>query len=76
MSAENKDPTLEARITELETRLSFQEMTIHELNEVIIAQRDEFDVMTLALEGIKQRLQSLAEHPVLEQSEEAPPPHY
>lgn len=67
--------SLEARITELESRLAFQDDTIQALNDVLVAQRRELDQLQLQLAVLAKRQEELRgwlEVP----GDEAPPPHY
>jgi len=64
------------RLAELEVRLTFQDKTIQELNEVVTRQQRQLDRMTRELETLKAQLQILAPSLVASQSEETPPPHY
>ena len=66
-------PTLENRIDELEMRLSHQEKTIAELNDVITAQWQKTDKLERQLQRFAEELEAL-------ESNAAPtnqkPPHY
>jgi len=46
----------EARLTELESRLAFQEQTIEELHEVLYRQQGQIDLMTMELGRLRRRL--------------------
>ena len=63
------------RITELETRVAFQESTIQELSDVIAHQQQQIEILQGAHKKLYSRLeevsQGLAETPVNEV-----PPHY
>lgn len=48
--------TLDARLTELETRLVFQDQTIEELHEVIYRQQGQLDELARELTRLKTRL--------------------
>ena len=48
---------LEARITELESRLAFQDRTIEELHQVLYRQQGEIDRLQRELELLRPRLQ-------------------
>lgn len=67
---------MQERLAELEVRLTFQDKTIQELNEVVTRQQRQLDRMTRELETLKAQLQVLAPSLVASQSEETPPPHY
>lgn len=47
---------LAARLTELETRLAFQDQTIEELHEVIYQQQSQLDELTRELAKLSNRL--------------------
>jgi SlyX protein len=62
-------------LTELQTRLAFQDDTLQSLNQTVIRQQQEIQELKLELLELKERLQELAESEG-ERKEEAPPPHY
>lgn len=64
------------KITELETRIAFQDATIQELNDVVVRQQGEIDRLTRDLEMLKTQVRSMASYPVAGRDEETPPPHY
>lgn len=68
---------LNQRICELETKLSFQENTIEDLNNVIINQQFSLDKMQQQLRLLAQKIRNLEpNNNIASQSEETPPPHY
>lgn len=68
---------LNQRICELETKLSFQENTIEDLNNVIINQQFSLDKMQQQLRLLAQKMRNLEpNNNIASQSEETPPPHY
>lgn len=67
--------SLEMRITELETRLAFQDDTIQALNDVLVAQQRLVERLQLQVEALAKRQQELLEQLGPEEDEE-PPPHY
>ena len=62
-------------LTELETRLAFQDDALQSLNETVIRQQQEIQELKLELAELKERLQEIAETED-GRKEEAPPPHY
>ncbi len=67
---------MEARITELETRLAFQDDTLNQLNDVIVRQQWQIDRLQAQMLQLQDRLKSLIPSDVAPASEETPPPHY
>ncbi|WP_455365515.1 SlyX family protein [Kaarinaea lacus] len=67
---------LEERLTEIESRVAFQDDAIQQLNDVIVRQQRDIDQLTEELKVLKQQLQTLAPSLVVEQAQETPPPHY
>jgi SlyX protein len=65
---------LSERIDALESRLSYQDQTIEQLNETITAQWKQIDALTRQLAGLSDRLQE-AEASVPAAASERPP-HY
>lgn len=67
---------LEDRLTELETRLAFQEHALADLSDALAASRietaREADLLQRTLEALKQSRGEFFADP----SEEVPPPHY
>ncbi len=67
---------MEERLAELEIRVSFQDKTIQELNEVVTRQQFQLYQMAKDLEHLKAQLTTLAPSLVVPRDEETPPPHY
>lgn len=67
---------MEERLAELEIRVSFQDKTLHDLNEVVIRQQAELDRVLRELHALKARLQGMAVSNIATAAEETPPPHY
>ena len=67
---------LENRISELETKISYQDHTIQELNEVVTAQQDQIDQLEKTVNKISGLLKTLNPSDLARPEEEAPPPHY
>ncbi|MFC2974105.1 SlyX family protein [Azotobacter bryophylli] len=67
--------SLEMRITELETRLAFQDDTIQALNDELVAQQRLIERLQLQVEALAKRQQELLDE-LGPAEDEAPPPHY
>lgn len=65
-----------AHIVDLETRLTYQELALQELNDVIVRQQKMLDSLGAQLELIRQQMRTQAQFDVLPASQEPPPPHY
>ncbi|MCY1271404.1 Protein SlyX [compost metagenome] len=66
---------LEERVTELESRLAFQDDTIQALNDVLVVQQRELERLQLQLTVLAKRQEELQGWSEGGQ-DEAPPPHY
>lgn len=67
---------MQDRLTELETRVAFQEQTIQELNNVVTRQQSEIDRLSRGYETLKLELLELAPSLLASRDQEPPPPHY
>lgn len=69
---------IENRMVELETRFSFQEETLRELNEVVIRQQQELDRQQALLELLRAQLAELQASPAqaVSSAGHEKPPHY
>jgi len=67
---------MDARITDLEIRLTHQESTLEELNDTIIHQQRDIDKLQRGIIALTDQLRSLQQSPAAPQGEETPPPHY
>ncbi len=67
---------MEERIIELESRVSFQDDTIRQLNEVVIELRGQIAELAGRLETAEEKLHGVTPDLVVPQDEEDPPPHY
>lgn len=64
---------MEDRLTELETKVTYQDQIIEDLNNVVIELRKKVD----SLEGIVKRVVEAEDDPELKDASlETPPPHY
>ena len=67
---------MEQRLIELETKLAFQETTLHELNDIVTAQQEKIDILQAAIQELHERMKSMSEEVVRDLKDEPPPPHY
>jgi len=67
---------LEQRITEVETRLAFQETTLHELNAALTDQQQQFGQLQELLKKLFEQLAEINSSNQLDAAHEPPPPHY
>jgi len=67
--------SLEQRVTDLESRLAFQDDTIQSLNDVLVTQQRVVDRLQLQMAALLKRQEEMgSQFDTFE--EEAPPPHY
>jgi len=67
---------MENRLTELETRISYQDHTISELNEVVICQQQQIDALNALVKQLRAQFNQGSESGLARPDEEVPPPHY
>jgi len=67
---------LENRIIELETKISYQEHLIQELNDVITSQQKQIDQLERDIHQIRDHLKQANTSQIAKPEEEVPPPHY
>ncbi|MDO9625456.1 SlyX family protein [Pseudomonas sp.] len=65
----------EQRITDLESRLAFQDDTIQTLNDVLVTQQRELDRLQLQLAALARRQEEIGGQ-LDAVEDELPPPHY
>lgn len=68
--------TLSARITELETKVAFQELFIEELNQSLIEQQFVIDKLQTQIRHMAEKFKGMQVSQVASPAEETPPPHY
>jgi len=67
---------VEHRIIELETKVSYQEHLLQELNEVITAQQAQVDGLEKELKRMRDYMRGHQGSGLARPDEEVPPPHY
>ncbi|MCX8660990.1 SlyX family protein [Gilliamella sp. B2889] len=60
----------------LETKVAFQEMTIEELNQMVVNLQSDISKLKEQLTLLSQKLQATQTSNIASLSEETPPPHY
>lgn len=66
----------EARLADLESRLSFQDDTLQTLNDMVYAQQQLIDRLQLQVRELARRQQELQGQLGGGEDDEVPPPHY
>ncbi|AXK53396.1 SlyX family protein [Pseudomonas protegens] len=67
--------SLEERVTDLESRLAFQDDTIQALNDVLVSQQKVVERLQLQMSALLKRQEEMVGQ-FESFEEEAPPPHY
>ncbi|KGD79556.1 MULTISPECIES: SlyX family protein [Tatumella] len=66
----------EQRLEALESKIAFQELTIEELNQIVVRHEIEMAKMRDQFRMLAEKVKTAAPSLVAPQSEETPPPHY
>ncbi|HXH71331.1 MAG TPA: SlyX family protein [Mariprofundaceae bacterium] len=66
---------MEDRLIELETKISYQEHLLQELNDVIASQQQQLDRLEKEMKRVREHLKGTGSQ-LARPEEEAPPPHY
>ena len=66
----------ENKIIEIETKLSFAEQSIDELNDVIIGQQKAIDKLTLQIQQLNSKVEEESQHWQASNPIDETPPHY
>lgn len=67
---------LSQRLTELETKVAFQDITIEELNQALIHQQFALEKVQTQLRQLAEKLRGMQPSNLASAAEETPPPHY
>ncbi len=67
---------MEKRMIELETKLSYQDHMIQELNDVVTRQQKQIDTLEIELRRVREHLKSSSSSQIARPEEDVPPPHY
>ncbi|MBC3208475.1 SlyX family protein [Pseudomonas sp. SWRI111] len=67
--------SLEQRVTDLESRMAFQDDTIQALNDVLVAQQRVVERLQLQMQALLKRQEEMVGQ-FGDFEEDAPPPHY
>ena len=67
---------MEQRLTELESRVAFQEDTIQKLNDVVVTQQEQIDMLLDDLKYLNEKVRDLTSELIATEDQETPPPHY
>lgn len=63
-------------IIELQTRLSFQDGLLEELNQALANQQKQIETLEYRLAVFQSQLESVQNNPMMRPGDEPPPPHY
>ena len=75
LKVDMKADEIEAHIIDLESRLAFQDMTVQQLNEIVVRQQDQLDALQRNYDMLLQWLRSHMESSEINTEPERPP-HY
>ncbi len=67
---------MKERLIELETKISYQEHIIAELNDVVIRQQGQIDQLEKNVRRLQEHLKQPANPDIARPDDEVPPPHY
>ena len=67
---------MENRLEDIETRIAYQEASIEELTDAMLAQQKSIEALQAQLDYFKSVLKELTPSAVAPMSEETAPPHY
>jgi len=67
---------MDARLTELEVKLAFQDDLLEALNQTVAQQQQQIDLLQAEIRVLYQQMKSLQPSHMAEAADEPPPPHY
>ena len=68
--------SLEQRISELETKVMFQDDSIDQLNHSIVEHHKDISRLTRIIDALNSQMEDLRQPNIIDASMETPPPHY
>lgn len=69
-------PDTTQRLNDLEAKIAYQDSTIEQLNDTVVALSEQVQKQADQIRLLAQRLKSLPQSQVASEDEETPPPHY
>ena len=67
---------MDERLIELETKISYQDHIIGELNDVVTRQQSQIDRLEKEMKRLRDHMESSNDSGLARPDEETPPPHY
>lgn len=67
---------MEQRLTELESRVAFQDDAIQKLNDVVVSQQEQINMLLGDLKYLNEKVKDLTSELIATEDQETPPPHY
>lgn len=67
---------MEAKLTDLEIRLTHHEVALEDINEVLLKQQQMLEALRGDVQTLQRQLRDITPSNIADASEEAPPPHY
>jgi len=67
---------MDARITDLEVKLAFQDDLLEALNQTVAQQQQQIDLLQAEMRLLYQQMKTLQPSQMADEADEPPPPHY
>lgn len=67
---------MESRLTNLETKVAFQDDLLESLNRIVASQQQQIDLLQQQIQTLYDHVRSLAPSNIATEAEEVRPPHY